>query len=103
MRSKFCKQSLGIRQNSCNVAVYGELGRYPLYINRYIRIVKYWLRIINTDNIILRTVINTCLSDAHNGRINWFSEVKHLLNRCVFLYVWENPATITSPIVLMNN
>ena len=95
LHSKFCKQILGIRQNSC------ELGNYPLYINRYIRIVKYWLRIINTDNIILRTVINTCLNDAHNGRINWFSDVKNLLSRCV-LCVWENPS-ITSTNVLISN
>ena len=66
------------KKSSCNAAVYDEIGRYPLNINRYIRIVKYWLRIINTD-IILRTVINTCLNDARNGRVNWFSEVKHLL------------------------
>ena len=61
---KLCKQIIGIRQKSCNAAVCGKLGRYPLYINRYIRIVKYWLRITNTDNIILRTVPmnlnNTC-------------------------------------------
>ena len=48
---KCCKQILGIRQNSCNAAVYGELGRYPLYINRYIRIVKYCLRIMQLVKI----------------------------------------------------
>jgi len=55
-----------------------------------------------TDTIIPRTVINTCLNDAHNGRVNWLLEVKHLLNRYGFLYVWKNPATITSTNVLMS-
>ena len=56
------------------------------------------LRIINTDTIILRTVINTCLNDAHNGRVNWFSEVKYLLSKYVFLYVTLEyvPRTTTS-------
>ena len=32
---KFCKLILGVRSSTSNVAVYGELGRLPLYINRY--------------------------------------------------------------------
>ena len=27
---KFCKQLLGVKTSTCNMAVYGELGRYPL-------------------------------------------------------------------------
>ena len=34
---KFCKMVLGVRQNSCNDAVYGELCRFPLYVNRYVK------------------------------------------------------------------
>ena len=33
---KFCKRMLQVRLNSCNASVYGELGRYPLYIYRLI-------------------------------------------------------------------
>ena len=39
---KFCKQLLGVKTSTCNMAaVYGELGRYPLFVNRYTRIIKY--------------------------------------------------------------
>ena len=34
---KCCKRILCVNNRSCNMAVYGELGRYPLYITRYIR------------------------------------------------------------------
>ena len=34
--------------------VYSELGRLPLYISRNIRIVKYWIKLLNTDNCILK-------------------------------------------------
>jgi len=37
---KLCKRLVKVRSNTCNAAVYGELGRYPLYINRYIRIIN---------------------------------------------------------------
>lgn len=42
---KFCKRLLQVRSNTCNAAMYGKLGRYPLYIGRYVRIIKYWIKI----------------------------------------------------------
>lgn len=39
---KFCKRLLNVRLNTFTAGVYGELGRYPLYISRYVRIIKYW-------------------------------------------------------------
>ena len=44
MHLKFCKAVLGVSKSTSSVAVYGELGRYPLYINSYVRIEKYWLK-----------------------------------------------------------
>ena len=38
IRLKFCKMVLGVKQSTCNAAVYGELGRYPLYINILLKI-----------------------------------------------------------------
>ena len=35
----FCKRLSRVRSNTCSAAVYGELGRYPLYNHRYIRII----------------------------------------------------------------
>ena len=42
---KFLKRLLGVKINTNNNAIYGELGRYPLYINRYVRIIKYFLKL----------------------------------------------------------
>ena len=53
---KFCKQLLHVKTSTCNMAVYGELGRYPLYVNRYTRMIKYWCKIIQSDNIIIRVL-----------------------------------------------
>ena len=87
---KFCKQLLRVNSNTCSAAVYGELGRYPLYIHRYIRIIKYWFKIKDSDNIILNVVYNEALKDCINGKRNWVTNVKHLLNDYGFAYVFEN-------------
>ena len=39
---KFCKRILNVRISTASAGVCGELGRFPLYITRYVRIVKYW-------------------------------------------------------------
>lgn len=91
---KFCKLVLGVKQSTSNVAVYYELGRYPLYICRYVKVVKYWLKIVTTENIIIKSMIQTCLDDLVTGKGNWLSRVKELLSKFGFLYIWENPHVI---------
>jgi hypothetical protein len=34
--------------------VYCELGRLPLYVERQCKIVKYWTKLLNTENCILK-------------------------------------------------
>ena len=46
----FCKRMLGIKQTMQNDFVYGELGRMDYQSIRYINIVKFWLKIIHTEN-----------------------------------------------------
>jgi hypothetical protein len=87
---KFCKMILGIPQNSCNDAVYGELGRYPLYVKRYVQIIKYWLHIVNSDNIILKYVYRFLLEKCNLGVNNWAKRVKSLLDQFGFSDVWIN-------------
>lgn len=53
---KFCKRILQVRSNTCTAGVYGELGRFPLFVQIYVRLLKYWFKVVNSYNIILRTV-----------------------------------------------
>ena len=43
----FCKSILKGKRSTMNEIMYGELGCIPLIVQRYIRIVKYWLKILN--------------------------------------------------------
>ena len=75
------------------MGVYGELGRYPLYIPRYARIIKFWCRINETDNILINTLHDSLLTDCRMGKKNWASNVKTLLDN-FGSYVWDNQFTV---------
>lgn len=50
---RFLKQIFGVRRQTSNMTVYGELGRFPLYVLRKIQILKYWFKIINAPDSLL--------------------------------------------------
>lgn len=93
---KFCKIILGVGQNACNAAVYGELGRYPLYVNRYVQIIKYWFKLIHSDNIVLKTLyLNSLINN--NRRDSWPQKVKSILDEYGFSDVWIYPEFVHVP------
>ena len=36
------------------MAVYGELGRFPLYISRYVSVIKYLIKLMKSDNVLIK-------------------------------------------------
>lgn len=95
---KFCKWLINVKMSTNNLSLYGELGRYPLFIGRQIRIIKYWLNLHSTknENCILRAV-NCMLRDEalQNPNIsNWSTKVKHLLEHSGFQDVWLFPESV---------
>ena len=91
---KFCKRILNVRQSTCNAVVYAELGRYPLFINRYVQILKYWFKLKSTENVILKTMYRLSYEQCEKGCRNWISEVKSMLNEHGFSNIWENPFSV---------
>ena len=51
---KFLKKVLKIKSQTPSAAVYGELGRVPLYVMRKERILKYWFRVKCPTNTLLQ-------------------------------------------------
>ena len=70
---KFCKYLLKGKSSTCNMGVYGELERYPLYVSRYTRIIKFWCDIINTDNILVNKLYSSLVDACSTGTnaCNW--------------------------------
>ena len=95
---KFCKWLLNVKTTTNTLSVYGELGRFPLIIERQIRAVKYWFKLCNTDttNCILRTVYKDMYTLTEiNGKETWLKRVKCLLQRSGYPDVWTFPSSVT--------
>ena len=59
---KVCKALLKVKSSTCSAGVYGELGRYPLFVSRFARIVKYLSRIVESDNILIVQLYKSLVS-----------------------------------------
>ena len=91
---KYLKRVLGVKLSTSNAGVYGELCRYPLYISRYVRIIRYWLKLLYSSNIILQTVYEISREDCDKGLYNWVKNTKVLLFQFGFGHVWLNPYSV---------
>ena len=74
-----------------NVMVYGETGRYPLFMSTYVKCVKFWLRILKMSPHRLPYKVYKMLLYLHErNRRTWASSVRYVLSRYGFDEVWEN-------------
>ena len=76
--------------SSSNAAIYAELERYSLYSSRYCKIIKYWCKIVQSENIILNRLYTLAVKDCLSGYTNWVSRVKKLLDEYGFSDVFFN-------------
>ena len=72
------------------MGVYGDLGRYPLNIQWYVRIIKFWRHIVSSDNILVTYFYNNMVEACNKGAANWTRNMKLLLYKYGFSYVWNN-------------
>ena len=88
---QFCKRLLGVKQTTQNDFIYGELGRVDFQSRRYVSIIKYWLKVVNSDNRkLIKRIYNVMLEDAviQPNKQNWAMSVKTLLSSLGFMDVW---------------
>ena len=88
---QYLKLLLGVRKTTPTCIVYKETKRYPLILQRYFRILKFWLKILKTDaenpiRKVYNNLFNITIEDPH--AVNWVSSVKKLLFENGFGYIW---------------
>jgi hypothetical protein len=89
---KFFKRMLGVKVATSTAGVYGEVGRYPVWIRWLERIVRYWFKSMTTDNCILSVICKfTCNSSNNNC---WGQMVKSMLCKYGFNDVWMYPLSV---------
>ena len=90
MHVRFLKRQLGVGSTTPTVAVLGECASFPMYIKCYVNVIKYWLKILSTDDdTLLRSCYNMLVEHANAGRKNWASDVRNLLYTHGFGFIWE--------------
>ena len=88
---QFCKKILGVKKNTQNDFIYGELGRTSFITRRYLIIIKYWLKILKmSDFKYVKIVYKMMVTDFKlaPNKINWAFLLKHLLASLGFYHVW---------------
>ena len=95
---KFCRHQLGVGSKAPTPAVLGECGRNSLYVQCYLKCVKYWLKLISSEEgTLLRSCYEMLVVYCNAGRSNWATGIKNMLYSLGYGYVWEkqsveNPA-----------
>ena len=89
----FCKNLLGVKKQTQNDFIYGELGRTTLLNKRVIHVIKYWLKIVQLEDMkYVKCIYNMMKSDldSYPNIKNWAKSVKDLLQALGFNEVWLN-------------
>jgi hypothetical protein len=82
---------LGVKTQTPNMAVLGELGRYPLTILFKERVLKYWLKIISNPDSIMFKMFRTQYESVDSPLCNpWVKKVKTILDDIGYSYLWFN-------------
>ena len=50
VHNKFCRKLLGVKRSTNINALYGELGRIPMSVQRKLIMIKYWIKIITSND-----------------------------------------------------
>ena len=85
------KKLLNVSPRTPNDMAYGETGRFPLYVHSYTACIKYWLRLTTMDiSRLPRKAYNKLLLLHNSGKFCWVSQVRQVLYKFGFGFVWEN-------------
>ena len=88
-----CKRLLSLSDKSPNHVVYGETGRYSLYIESTIASLKYWLKlgkmpITRFPKQALIMLQNSLDTENGSKRSNWAGSIKESLESFGFQDIW---------------
>ena len=98
IHTRFCRTLLGDKKSTHLSALYCELGKKPLAVFRKLGNIRYWIKIIHTENSLLRNIYNMLRNDVtnnftYNGN-NWTYNVKTMLDNIGLSFIWDNQGTI---------
>ena len=89
---KFCKRVLSVRNSTPNFMVLGELGRYPLEVRVKLRMVSFWIKLLQNESklssILYRLMLS--LSKKTKYTFKWIKYVESIFNDIGMGYIFQN-------------
>ena len=105
LHNKLCRWTLNVRKSTNLVGLYGELGMPPLCILRKIIMIRYWMKLLKSeDNFIPKQIYFMLKQDADNksySGTNWAYQVKHILDSIGLSNIWIQQYDIDIPFNLI--
>jgi len=84
------RKILNVSEKTPSTKLYGELGRFPLYVNAQLRCIKYWLNLVQMNSSRYpKKVYDMLLAEHRDGRTCWVSKVEETLKKNGFVQVWQ--------------
>ena len=88
------RKLLGVSTKTPRQLIYGELNRYPLEIDSKIKTLKYWFKIQEMeDSRIPKQAYIRDEREMHINKYSWSKEIKDMLEKNGYGYVWINKGT----------
>ena len=85
---KFLKYILCLKASTSNMAVFVELSRFPLYISRCVHVIKYWIKLMKSDNVLIKELCLDMMANVNRGLKIGQAQVKMLLDMYGFSHIW---------------
>ena len=83
------KRFLNVSIHASNTILYGDTGRFPLYINHWIKCIKYWFRLQNMPrDRIPKQAYEMLEGLTENNVKTWVSDLRNMLCKHGFGHVW---------------
>ena len=76
---KFSKFSLGVGKRTTNIAVLGELGRYPLLLEVILNIFRYFKYLLKSEDVLLSEALKVSKSLKSLNIDSWYGSIESLM------------------------
>ena len=78
----FLRSILGVNKKSVVVGLRGETGKFPLSLNIYTQVIKYWIRLLSTESTLLQEAHLDNVERIKKGQQCWLTPVIYILKIC---------------------
>ena len=78
----FLRQLLGINKKSTINGMRAETGKFPLSLNVYVQMIKYWVRMLTSESSLIQGAHMDNIERFTEGKQCWIRPVVYLLKTC---------------------